>query len=146
MSHPHQNICNTPTSARRISNNMNPIDAAIDAIESREPGANLSYREVAKQSGVDRTTLSRRHQGRTQSYAAASQQRQLLSPQQEQELIRYIERSTEQGLPPTREMVHNFATAIAKCDVREAWVGRFLHCHEDKLTTKWSAGIDRNCH
>jgi hypothetical protein len=84
--------------------------------------------------------------GRHARYAAASQQRQLLSPQQEQELIRYIERRTEQSLPPTREMAHSFAIAIAECDVGEAWVGRFLHRHEAELITRWSAGIDRNRH
>lgn len=125
---------------------MDPIEAAIEAIELREPGASFSYREVAKRFKVDRTTLSRRHQGRTQSYAAASQQRQLLNPQQEAELVQYIERCTERGLPPTREMIRNFASVIAKWDASDAWVTRFLHRHEAELTTKWSAGIDRNRH
>ncbi|EFQ93377.1 hypothetical protein PTT_09275 [Pyrenophora teres f. teres 0-1] len=44
---------------------MDPIEQAIEAIESRESGASFSYREVAKVFGVDRTTLSRRHQGKT---------------------------------------------------------------------------------
>jgi hypothetical protein len=125
---------------------MTPIEEAIAAIESREPGAPFSYREVAKQFNVSRATLSRRHQGRTQSYATASQQRQLLNPQQEEELVRYIERCTERGLPSTREMIANFASAVAKREVSHAWISRFLHRHEEQLTTKWSAGIDRNRH
>jgi transposase-like protein len=125
---------------------MTPIEAAIKAIESCEPSASFLYREVAKRFGVDRNTLSRRHKGKTQSHATASQQQQVLSPLQEQELVRYIERCTEQGLPPTREMVRNFASAVAKWEVSYAWVLRFLHCHKDKLTMKWSTGIDRNRH
>jgi hypothetical protein len=125
---------------------MTPIEKAIAAIESREPGASFSYREVAKRFNVSRATLSRRHQGNTQSRAAAGRNRQLLSPQQEQELVRYIERCTEQGLPPTREMIRNFGSAVAKWEVSDAWVSRFLHRHHDELTTKWSAGIDRVRH
>jgi transposase len=125
---------------------MDPIEAAIDSIESREPGASFSYRAVAKRFGVDRTTLSRRHQGRQLSDAAAHQQQQLLNPQQEHELVLYIERCTRRGLPPTREMVQNFAETIVKCSVSERWVSRFLHRHAHEPTIKWSAGIDRNRH
>jgi hypothetical protein len=60
--------------------------------------------------------------------------------------VRYIERCTEQGLPPTKEMVRNFASVVAKWDALDVWVTRFLHHHKVDLTTKWSAGIDRNCH
>ncbi|CAE7002810.1 hypothetical protein P3342_001681 [Pyrenophora teres f. teres] len=125
---------------------MDPIEAAIDAIESREPGAPFSYRAVAKRFGVDRTTLSRRHKGLRQSNATAHQHQQLLNPQQEHELVLYIERCTRRGLPPTREMVQNFAETIAKCSVSERWVSRFLNRHADELTIKWSASIDRNRH
>jgi hypothetical protein len=60
--------------------------------------------------------------------------------------VQYIERCTERGLPPTREMVRNFGTAIAKWEASDAWVSRFLHRHEVDLTVKWSAGLDRNRH
>jgi predicted HicB family RNase H-like nuclease len=143
---PPKITCIIPTSTRRISTNMNPIDASIEVVESHEAGAAFSYREVANQFGVDCTTLSRRHQGASRSRAATSQQQQLLKPQQEEELVRYIERCTERGLPPTREMVRNFASAVAKWDASDAWVTRFLHRHKVDLTTKWSAGIDRNRH
>jgi hypothetical protein len=43
-------------------------------------------------------------------------------------------------------MVQDFAGAIAKCVVSQTWVTRFLHRHSDKLTTKWSAAIDRDRH
>ena len=125
---------------------MDPIQEAIKYIDAREAGDKFSYRNVAKMFGVDRTTLSRRHQGRTHSNVEEARQRQLLSPEQEFELVLYIERCTRRGLPPTREMIQNFAAAIAKWEVSESWVTRFLHRHSDKLTIKWSAGIDRDRH
>ncbi|KAF1970743.1 hypothetical protein BU23DRAFT_581885 [Bimuria novae-zelandiae CBS 107.79] len=73
---------------------MDPIQAAIDEIESREQGEDFSYTEVATRYGINRSTLSRRHR--------------------EQELVRYIKGLTERHIPPTREMIQNFASAIAK--------------------------------
>jgi hypothetical protein len=43
-------------------------------------------------------------------------------------------------------MVQNFGSAVAQWEVSESWVTRFLHRHSDKLTTKLSAGIDRDRH
>jgi hypothetical protein len=125
---------------------MDAINAAIEAIELRKPGASFSYRAVAKQFGVDRTTLSRRHRGAQQTVAAKHEEQQLLNPQQEAELVVYIERCTERGLPPTREMVRNFASAVAKWEASDAWVTRILHRHHVDLTVKWSAGLDCNRH
>ncbi|CAE7020067.1 HTH Tnp Tc5 domain containing protein [Pyrenophora teres f. teres] len=125
---------------------MDPIEQAIKAIELRESGASFSYRAVAKMFRVDRTTLSRRHQGKTRPRVPAHEHEQLLNPQHEEELILYIERCTSRGLPPTREIMRNFAGAIAVREVSESWVTRFLHRHNAQLNTKWSAGIDRDKH
>jgi hypothetical protein len=48
--------------------------------------------------------------------------------------VQYIERCTERGLSSTREIVRNFAGAVANQDVSHAWVSRFLHRHEAELT------------
>jgi transcriptional regulator with XRE-family HTH domain len=142
----HQNIEIVPTSLRHNFTTMSPIQEAIEYIELREAGDKFSYRQVAKEFGVDRTTLSRRHQGKTRSYEEMAERQQLLNPQQEHELVLYIERCVRHGLPPTREMIQNFAAAVAKWEVSESWVSRFLHRHADELTIKWSAGIDCNRH
>lgn len=60
--------------------------------------------------------------------------------------MKYITRLTEQGLPPTREMIRCFATTIYKGQVGEGWVTRFLNRNHDSLTTKWTSGMDRNRH
>ena len=93
---------------------MDPIQAAIDKIESREPGEDFSYTVVAAKYGINRSTLSRRHWGVTATRAATANSQQKLTLQQEQELVRYIKKLTERRLPPTREMIQNFASAIAK--------------------------------
>jgi hypothetical protein len=56
---------------------MEPIDAALAAIELRKLGEQFLYQAVANQFGVNRTTLSQRHQGRqgSQSNGGTAQQK-----------------------------------------------------------------------
>jgi transposase-like protein len=96
---------------------MDPIEVAIAAIKSREPGENFSYSQIAKDYGVVRTTLMRRHQRVTQARATANSTRQNLSQQQEKELLRYIKRLTKHSLPPTQQMIQSFTSTIAKKEV-----------------------------
>jgi hypothetical protein len=96
---------------------MDQILDAIEAIELRKYGAFFLYSKVANRFGVDRTTLLRRYQSVRGSNEEMGKAQQLLSPQQELELMPYIERCTRQGLPPTQEMVQNFGNAVAKWEV-----------------------------
>jgi hypothetical protein len=125
---------------------MDPILDVIAAINAHEAGDKPSYRQTAKWFGVDRTTLARRHQGKTRSHAGEAQQRMLLSPQQEKQLVGYIKGLKKRGLPPTREMIQNFASVVAKWEVSDAWVTRFLGRNDAFLTSKWTVGIDRTRH
>ena len=50
------------------------------------------------------------------------------------------------GLPPTREMIANFASSIAQSTVSKSWVTRFLNRHHDHLTSQYSTGMDANRH
>jgi hypothetical protein len=125
---------------------MTAIQDAIPAIERMSEGASFLYTKVAKDFKFDRSTLSRRHQGKQAPRAAKAVQQQKLNPQQEEKLIIYIGELTERGLPPTREMIKNLASAVAESDMGESWVLRFLTRHKTKLTFKWTTGIDRNCH
>jgi hypothetical protein len=125
---------------------MEPIDAALAAIELREPGEQFSYRAVADQFGVNRTTLSRRHQGRQGSRSDGGTARQKLNEHQEATLVQYIEGLSSKGLPPTRAMIRNFASQIAAQPVSESWVNRFIRRKGDDLVSKWSSGIDSQRH
>jgi hypothetical protein len=90
--------------------------------------------------------LSRWHQGKQSTNATKAKRQQLLSPQQEHELVLYIERCTRHGSPPIQEIIANFSLTAAKWKVSQSWVTGFLQRHKDELTIKWSRGIDRNRH
>jgi hypothetical protein len=122
---------------------MAPIDDAIAAIESREHGEHFSYQAIADEFGVQRSTLSRRHRGCQGSKETQKTNQLLLSPQQELSLIKYIEDLTKRGLPPTRDMIRNYASNICHNHVGDGWVTGFLHRNHDHLISKWTTGMDR---
>jgi hypothetical protein len=68
---------------------------------------------------------------------------QKLTPQQEDELVTYIEGLNVRHMPPTRTMIRNFAQEIASVEVSDSWVTRFLNCHPDRLTSQWATGMDK---
>jgi hypothetical protein len=115
-------------------------------LESRKEGASFLYRQVAKTFSCSRTTLARRPQGLARPRAEVSADQQLLSPQQEAELVRYIEGLTRRGLPPTRSMVQNFAEEVAEREVGEGWVTRSLRHQNTNLTARYTKGMNRNRH
>jgi hypothetical protein len=125
---------------------MSSIDAALAAIDALKPGEKLVYTHIAAEYGVDRTTLARRHQGVASSRSTKAQNQQALHPQQELELLRYIERLTRQGLPPTRPMIRRFASSIAGKELGVHWVDRYIERHQVDLISRWATGIDRSRH
>ncbi|KAK1916434.1 hypothetical protein P3342_004253 [Pyrenophora teres f. teres] len=106
----------------------------------------LVYAQIARKYSVEPTTLARRHKGVSTSRSREAQNRQALHPQQELELLRYIQRLTRQGLPPTRAMIRNFASQITQREVGIHWVDRFVQRHPDELISKWTTSIDNNRH
>jgi transposase-like protein len=78
---------------------MSSMEGALEALESLDPGKSYSYSEIARKHGVDRSILSRRYRAVTTSRAADASTRQKLNPQQELELVRYIEGLTKRRLP-----------------------------------------------
>ena len=86
---------------------MNPIQEAIKEIESRDPGEQFSYQQIAKKYSVNRVTLMRRHKHETEDYGVRNQSLHL---QLEAELVQYVKTLTERRLPPTRIMIQQFAS------------------------------------
>jgi hypothetical protein len=125
---------------------MDPIEAALAAIESLEPGEQFSYRQIAVGYHCNRTTLARRHQGLASSRSTMAENQQALHPQQELELLRYIECLTRQGLPATRPMIRRFASDIAKKELGKGWVDRYIERHQVDLVSHRATGIDRLRH
>jgi hypothetical protein len=119
---------------------MSSIEAALKAIEALEPGEKLVYSQIAAKYGVDRTTLARRHQRVTSSRSIKAQNQQALHPQQEQELLRYIERLASRGVLSTRPMIRRFASDIAKKELGKGWVDRFIQRYQVDRISPWVAG------
>ncbi|KAF2828924.1 hypothetical protein CC86DRAFT_287155, partial [Ophiobolus disseminans] len=55
---------------------------------------------------------------------------------QEHELVLYFKQLTKRGLPPTRAMVQNFASTIAKTGVSKSWVTRFINQNDNAIISK----------
>jgi hypothetical protein len=134
------------TSTRYNSINMDPIQAAIEELKSYELGDRLSYTKLAAKYDIDRSTLSRRHQGLQAPRETQASHQLNLSPQQELELVRYITKLTNQGLPPTRETIRNFSSGVAQQQLSESWVTRFINRHAIHLISKWTSAMDRTRH
>ncbi|KAJ8115208.1 hypothetical protein OPT61_g3090 [Boeremia exigua] len=122
------------------------IEAALAEADAADARNELCYATIAKKHGVDRSTLSRRHRGIIKSREEADLTRRHLSPQQEYELCEYIEELSEQALPPTRQMIQNFAAEMAREYVGDAWVSRFIEHHRDTLLYKWTTAMDAQRH
>jgi hypothetical protein len=115
---------------------MDPIDEVIAAIESSRSGERLSYRKAADCFSVNYTTLLRRRKECQAPRDTLPANLQLLNNEQELELVTYIRDLTEDGLPPTKAMVRNFASEIAGKRVGEGWVTCFIHRNKQHLVAK----------
>ncbi|KAF7568069.1 hypothetical protein PtrM4_126820 [Pyrenophora tritici-repentis] len=125
---------------------MAPIDDAIEDLKSRDLGEHFTLREVAEKYQVNRSTLGRRWRGVTASREDGYLNQQALDQQQELELIRYITKLTERGLPPTREIIRNFSSEIAHRQLSDRWVSHFITRHQIHIISKWTTAMDRVRH
>ncbi|KAF1931086.1 uncharacterized protein M421DRAFT_57035, partial [Didymella exigua CBS 183.55] len=85
-----------------------------------------------KKYGCNQSTLLRWHHGVCASRAQVYAEQQHLNTTQENELVKYIDALCKHSLPPTREIVRNFAAEILKQYVKKCWSDRFieqLHIH-----------------
>ena len=123
-----------------------PINEALAEVSSLKPGESIPWTKIAKKHGVVRSTLTRRYRAETRPREAYAETLQKLTTQQEEELVRYIEVLTSRHLPPTREMIANFASSVAQGPVSESWVTRFINKYHIHLISKYSTGMDSSRH
>lgn len=123
---------------------MPSIEDALCAIASLEPDKTPNIASFAKAYGCSRTTLSRRYRGIQGSATTYHQSGQLLNPQQEKTLVKYIDGLCARHLTPTRQMIRNFAEETCGRRPGKDWVQRFLIRHPDTLVSKWTLGLDHN--
>ncbi|KAF2202127.1 hypothetical protein GQ43DRAFT_485676, partial [Delitschia confertaspora ATCC 74209] len=112
-----------------------PIEDALADIESLPPREEFSYTIIADKHGVRRSILTRRHQAIHGLREVKAVNQRDITLQQEERTVKYIEELRERHLPPTRQMIKNFASTIAKKSVSERLVTRFLNRNKADLTS-----------
>ena len=122
---------------------MDPIETALKASESQEPGEYVNYTQIAKHYGVNRATVSKRHRGVQQSKEPKIESQLLLSHIQSEQLIKWTNGLTERGLPPPQGMVSNFAKEISGTEPGKNWISRWVTAHKEELVSKYATGLDR---
>src|SRR6201999_904068 len=116
------------------------IAKAIEELDSQE---RINYAATAKKWDISRETLSKRYKRQTGSIQEAnSQSRQKLTTAQEEALIRHINKLSDQGIPPTPQILKNIAEELAKTDLGVNWVARFRKRHEARLSSVYLRTID----
>lgn len=93
---------------------MGDIEAAIAAIKSLSITEKVNLTKIAKEYGVERSTLSRRYRGVTQSQVNKNENQRHLNKKQESELVQYIEKLCLRGIAPTRQIIKNFASKVVQ--------------------------------
>ena len=116
------------------------MSKALAALDLQE---HPKYAPVAREYSLERTTLAKRHKGQTTSRAIAnSESRQCLTTQQEEALITAINFYTDRHIPPTSQMVKNFAEEIIGRSVGKNWTSGFVHRHESRLKSVYLCCMD----
>jgi hypothetical protein len=95
---------------------MEAAFAALDLQETR------NYTQVAEKYELERTTLSKWYRGQTVSWKVfLSESRQCLTIAQEEALIEQINKLTDWHIPPTSQIVKNFAEEMIRREVGKNW-------------------------
>ena len=124
--------------------NNQAILNAIDDLNSQEI-PNLAA--TAKKYDIVRSTLQRRFEGQTVTYAEArSRSTMLLTNAQESVLIEHINKLSTRNMHPTPQMLENLVVEITRHPVRERWVERFRKRHNNELTSRYLRNIDQSRH
>jgi hypothetical protein len=102
-----------------------------------------NYTQIAMKYAIHRTTLMRRHQGKTSSRTqATSLYHKLLTDTQEEALIDQINKLTIRGLPPTSYIVKNLAEEIIGREINKNWTAHFVKHHSTRLKSLYLRNID----
>jgi hypothetical protein len=116
---------------------MEAAFAALDLQETR------NYSKVAKEYELERTTLAKRYKGQTVSKKVfLLESRQCLTIAQEEALIEQINKLTDRHIPPTSQMVKNFAEEMIGREVGKNWTQGFIRRHDSRLKSIYLRNID----
>ena len=118
---------------------MDSIDVALANLALQDVP---NYTATAKEFNVNRSTLSRRHRGKTAAKASQPPSTSLLSDEQQRGLISYINELSNRGIPPTTTMVRRFAYDISGKMPGKNWVYRFIRSEKNTLQSAYLKGVD----
>ena len=121
---------------------MASYELALEALRSLPPGEKPNISLVARTYGVDQSNLSRRYRGVTGSKEAQYNNQRLLSKEQSRELVKYINKLTKRGLPPTNSMLANFARDISSREPSKNWASRWIKAHSDVIISHYTKSLD----
>ncbi len=140
----HQFWCFDPTKTTTFySIKMKAIDRLAEALAECDLADDPNYADIARRFNLVRSTLWRRHVGRTRSRAEfLSQSIQCLNRAQEEELLRLIQEWTRRRMPPTPQIVRNLAEEIIQWRVGKNWTSDFVRRHRTKLTSVYLRNMD----
>jgi hypothetical protein len=96
---------------------INEARAEVETIPSEDE---IPWQRIADKHGVVRSTLTRNVTGETRPQEDWTIAQRKLNPRQEEELAKYIISLTERHLPPTRQMIANFASEIAQNTISDS--------------------------
>jgi hypothetical protein len=95
-------------------------DRMQKAVADLESYLKPNYAALARKYELERTTLAKRHQGKTTSREQfQSNKHQCLTNAQERVLIDQINRLANRGIPPTNQLVKNFAEEMIEHDINK---------------------------
>jgi hypothetical protein len=116
------------------------IEKAINALDAQ---LIPNYSQVARDFGIERITLMRRHKGIYASrQEAISLYHKLLTNTQEEALISQINKLIVCGLPPTLQIVRNLTEEIIGRNISKNWTAGFVHRHLSCLKSLYLRNIN----
>jgi hypothetical protein len=119
---------------------MEAAFAMLDLQESR------NYTQVAEKYKLERTTLAKQYKGQTVSRKVfLLESQQCLTIAQEEALIEQINKLTNWHIPPTSQMVKNFAEEMIRREVGKNWTQGFIQRYNSRLKSIYLHNIDHCC-
>lgn len=153
-----------------LRDNHSKLEAAVKAYREEQElptgrnGRPRGYAQIAKDFGVGTETLRCREKGIRMDRWEEVQQRSLLGPEAEEQMVRMIEGRSDRAEPPTNKQMQEMAEHLYEVQVtneaRNAaargepfsgpetfrigrnWVRGFKSRHSDRLETCWAHNLD----
>jgi hypothetical protein len=137
----HLKVHHHQTSFRDKMPTAQDIESAIAELRAAKK-PNIS--QVARDYKIGRTQLQRLFNGTRATRAQYIDSKHLLSPQQDIELVKLLDRLTRDGIPPTAKIVRQLAHSLCGKLPAKNWPSNWLKHHSGHLDSSYLIGFDLN--